>query len=152
MSASVCRAALLLGLTACGFTPESGDYRLVPADLTTDCPQGAELFSEDPTTVAVLVSESEESFTMQDAGVETPYVYTCTLEGVDFSCPVLERTEMGGTTATLEALVEGSWSASNAFSLTMTASASCEGDGCAYLEQQGFVPCRVSLAGSATRP
>jgi hypothetical protein len=142
----------LLMLSACDFTPESGSYRLVPAERSTDCPEGQELLSREPTTVDVRVAEDARSFTMQDAGVDTPYVFACGLEDAEFSCPVLERTEIPGAVATVEASVTGNWSEATTFSLAMVATASCEGDSCAYLEQQGFVPCSVSLTARASQP
>jgi hypothetical protein len=142
---------LLAQLLACAFRPLDGDYAATPSDeVVTDCPDGASFVSTDATTLAVDVDD-DGSFTMQDANVDTPYVFRCTLEGKGFSCPADEALVLGSATVDVVADVTGTWTSASAFTYAMDVSWTCSGDGCALLESQGYADCGVNLDGSATR-
>ncbi len=142
----------LLVMLACNSRPQSGPYATTPNDdVVTDCPSDQPLVTSTATTLSVLVSGAYNAFTMQDAGVDTPYVFTCTLDGMDFRCPVTETATLGTATVTVEADVTGTWSSPDAFAYTVDAASSCAGDDCPLFEQQGFVACGVTFTAEAVR-
>ena len=141
---------IFFALVACAFTPEDGDYRATPVgEVVTDCPDGASFVSTEATTLSLDVDDG--AFTMQDAGVDTPYVFDCVLDGEAFSCPAEEDLSLFGATVHVVADVTGAWSSRTAFTYAMDVSWTCSGDGCALLESQGYADCGVALEGSAEK-
>jgi hypothetical protein len=141
---------VLVQLLACAFRPLDGDYAATPSAVVTDCPDGASFVSTDATTLTIDVDD-EGSFTMQDANVDTPYVFRCTVDGTAFACPADEEVVVGSATVDVVADVSGTWTSASAFTYAMDVSWACSGDGCALLETQGYADCGVTLDGSATR-
>ena len=141
-------------LAAACTTPTSGTYVLTPGEVQTDCPEvedtgGTDSTAEEDDTIAIKVAEDGASMTFGDAQPDVEgYSNTCTLDGTEFVCNMLnsEEDDGTGTIIKLAMSVDGSWSSSTTIEGTGHTAISCTGDGCETYESYGLAFCSSDAA------
>ena len=141
----------LLNACTLGFEPEGGNWSLVgdEGDVIDTCGFGdSDSDSDSDEDTQLVLDPTEDGFLLR-FDIESPEdASSCTLDGKDFTCESLSRTEDSDDTVfTIELNVYGSFDNATEGFINMSYQYSCEGDYCSVILPEEN-PCEISISTS----
>lgn len=136
---------ILLTFLACG-GPLSGTYNFTTTDTQSDCPESYVAEGSPEGKQTIEIDNDAGTATLKGDSTEV-----CTLSDMDLSCDFakadeeIDFTDQGlDAIYSVDAQMDGTWSAPDALAGEMTLVTTCEGGDCEALAAQGAPACTIT--------